>query len=295
MPTQPPRTWFVTGAGSGFGLEVTTQLLAAGQRVAATSHTLSAALKELSAQHGDRLWTAALDVTEPATVRAVVDQAFSELGRIDVVFSSAGFGALGAAEELSDELLRRQLAVNLLGPIHLTRAVTPWLRTQGGGRIIQMSSSGGHVPDPGMSVYNASKFGVEGFFESAAVELAAFGIEVTLIAPGGTRTAFNANITQAEPLAAYADGVLGQVRGALAGGMDETTLRHAVAGDPVKIARAIVASADTTPAPRRLVFGAAAYETIANAWQQRLEALAAQRELAFGTDADDVLADRANA
>ncbi|MEV0072609.1 SDR family oxidoreductase [Amycolatopsis sp. NPDC050768] len=292
MPA-PTQTWLITGAGSGFGLEVTAQLLAGGHRVAATSRDLSPALKELARRHGDRLWTAELDVTDPQTVHSTVAQAFTELGRIDVVFSAAGFGALGAAEELSDELLNRQLAVNLLGPIHLTRAVTPWLRAQGGGRIIQMSSSGGHVPDPGMSVYNASKFGVEGFFESAAVELAAFGISVTLIAPGGTRTAFNANIAQAEPLPAYEDGVLGQVRGALAGGMDETTLRHAVAGDPAKIARAIITSASTTPAPRRLVFGAAAYEAITTAWRQRLEALTAQRDLALSTDADDVLADRA--
>ncbi|MEU4667936.1 SDR family oxidoreductase [Amycolatopsis sp. NPDC023774] len=292
MPAPTP-IWFVTGAGSGFGLEVTSQLLAGGHRVAATSRNLSPALTDLAQQHGDRLWTAKLDVTEPRTVHVTVEQAFTELGRVDVVFSSAGFGVLGAAEELSEELLTRQLAVNLLGPIHLTRAVTPWLRAQGGGRIIQMSSSGGHVPDPGMSVYNASKFGVEGFFESAAVELAGLGISVTLIAPGGTRTAFNANLAQAEPLPAYADGVLGQVRGALAGGMDETALRHAVAGDPAKIAGAIIASASTTPAPRRLVFGAAAHEAITTTWRQRLEALTAQRELALSTDADDVLADRA--
>ncbi|MGW4486664.1 SDR family NAD(P)-dependent oxidoreductase [Amycolatopsis sp. NPDC004368] len=138
----PAHTWFITGAASGFGLEVARQLLADGHRVAATSRSLSPALKELAQQHGDRLWTAELDVTDPVAIRATVEAAFGR-GRVDVVFSSAGFGVLGAAEEVSDELLNRQLAVNLLGPIHLTRAVTPWLRAQGGGRIIQMSSSGG--------------------------------------------------------------------------------------------------------------------------------------------------------
>ncbi|MGW4486663.1 hypothetical protein ACWEOE_22795 [Amycolatopsis sp. NPDC004368] len=86
--------------------------------------------------------------------------------------------------------------------------------------------------------------------------------------------------------------MVGQVRSALAGGLDADTLRHAVAGDPAKVARAITASASTTPAPRRLVFGATAYETITTAWRQRLEALTAQRDLALSTDADDVLADR---
>jgi NAD(P)-dependent dehydrogenase (short-subunit alcohol dehydrogenase family) len=284
------QTWFVTGAGSGIGLEVTRQLLARGDRVAATYRTPPA---DLGAH--DRLWTATMDVTDADAIRRTVDKAFADLGRIDVVFSCAGFGVLGAAEELTDDLVTRQIDVGLTGAIRLVRAALPWLRGQGGGRIIQMSSSGGHVPDPGMSVYNATKFGLEGFFESAAIELAPLGIGVTLVAPGGTRTNFNANIVRATPLPAYESGVLGMVRAQLGGAMDPDVLRHAVAGDPVKVARAIVASAAVDPAPRRLVLGANAYRAITSALQERLDALVAQRDLALSTDADDVRAESVRA
>jgi NAD(P)-dependent dehydrogenase (short-subunit alcohol dehydrogenase family) len=281
------QTWFITGAGSGFGLEVTRQLLERGDRVAATDRTPKPGLAGLAAQHGDRLRIATMDVADPEAVERAAGRAFDDLGQIDVVFSNAGFGVLGAAEELSDELLTRQIDVNLTGAIRLVRAVVPRLRAQGHGRIIQMSSSGGHVPDPAMSVYNATKFGLEGFYESVALELAPFGIEVTLIAPGGSRTSFNANIAQAPALPAYANGVVGMVRSALKG-MDPDAMRHAVAGDPVRIAAAIIDSTATSPAPRRLILGATAYNAVTATLEQRLEALKAQQDLAFSTDADDV-------
>ncbi|GAA1304382.1 short-chain dehydrogenase/reductase [Planotetraspora silvatica] len=289
-----PRTWFITGAASGFGYELTTLLLARGERVAATSRR-DDALSPLMAQYGDRLWTAPLDVADASAIRRVVGEAFSAFGRIDVVVSNAGFGVLGAAEEVSDELLRRQIEVNLIGAIQLTRAAVPYLRAQGGGRIMQMSSSGGQVPDPGMSVYNATKFGVEGFFESVAIELAPFGIEVTLVEPGGARTGFNRNLAVADPIGAYATGIVGRIRGMLGGDADPEFVRRAVAGDPRKIARAVADSAAAAPAPRRLTLGGNAYEAIEAALQDRLSALRAQRELAYGTDADDVVAERAGA
>ncbi|WP_344313699.1 SDR family oxidoreductase [Fodinicola feengrottensis] len=283
-------TWFITGAGSGLGLEVTRQLLARGDRVAATNRAPAAevGLAELVDRYGDRLWTATVDVTDAATVNHEVGRAFNDLGRIDVVFSCAGFGVLGAAEELSEDLLTRQIEVNLMGAIRVVRATVPRLRAQGGGRIIQMSSSGGHVPDPAMSVYNATKFGVEGFLESVAMEVAPFGIGVTLIAPGGVRTGFNAHIVQAQPLPAYADGVVGMTRAALGGGLSPEAMRHAIPGDPVRIAAAIIDSASVDPAPRRLVLGGAAYEAVTAALQNKLDALRAQKMLAMSTDADDV-------
>jgi NAD(P)-dependent dehydrogenase (short-subunit alcohol dehydrogenase family) len=288
------RTWFITGAASGIGYELTTLLLARGERVAATSRRTDA-LAPLTAQYGDRLWTAALDVTDASAIRRVVGEAFAAFGRVDVVVSNAGFGVLGAAEEVSDELLRRQIEVNLIGPIQLSRAALPYLRAQGGGRIVQMSSSGGQVPDPGMSLYNATKFGVEGFFESVAVELEPFGIEVTLVEPGGARTGFNRNLALADPIDAYGTGIVGRIRGMLGGDADPEFVRRAVTGDPRKIARAIADSAETTPAPRRITLGGNAYEAIEAALRERLAALRAQRELAYGTDADDVVAERAGA
>jgi NAD(P)-dependent dehydrogenase (short-subunit alcohol dehydrogenase family) len=284
------KTWFITGAGSGFGFELTTLLLARGDRVAATSRHIEP-LSELADRY-PRLWTAALDVTDTPAIRRVVADAFAALGRIDVVLSNAGFGLLGAAEEVSDEQLARQLDVNLVGAVQLARAVIPRLRAQGGGRIIQLSSSGGQVPDPAMSLYNASKFGIEGFYESVGMELAPFGIETTLVEPGGSRTGFNRNLALAEPIDAYRDTVVGQVRGMLGAGVDPEVLRRVVTGDPAKIARAIVDSADTSPAPKRLVLGGNTYEQVTAALRERLAALEAQRDLAYSTDADDIVAAR---
>ncbi|MFD9738949.1 SDR family oxidoreductase [Umezawaea sp. NPDC059074] len=280
--------WFITGAGSGLGLEVTRQLLERGDSVVATGRALGGGLAELAERYGSRLRTAVVDVTDAVAVEREVARAFETFGRIDVVFSNAGFGVLGAVEELDDDLVARQIDVNLVGAIRVVRAVVPRLRAQGGGRIVQMSSSGGQVADPGMSVYNATKFGLEGFFDSIAVELAPFGIGVTLIAPGGTRTGFAASIVAAPALPVYEDGVVGMVRAARAGGLGPEELRRAVAGDPVRVAGAIIDAAVVEPVPRRLVLGAVAYEAVTAALGERLDALRAQKVVALSTDADDV-------
>lgn len=136
------RTWLVTGASSGIGLKLTEMLLARGDRVAATLRRMDA-LDHLRTQHGDSLWVASLDVTDPVRVRAVVDRAFGELGRIDVIVSNAGYGLFGAAEEVSDEQIRHQIDTNLIGSIAVIRAALPHLRAQAGGRVLQVSSEGG--------------------------------------------------------------------------------------------------------------------------------------------------------
>jgi NAD(P)-dependent dehydrogenase (short-subunit alcohol dehydrogenase family) len=280
------KTWFITGAASGIGYHLTSLLLARGENVAATSRNI----EPLKALACDRLWTSALDVTDTAAIHDVVAGAVDRFARLDVVVSNAGFGVLGAAEELSDELLRQQIEVNLIGSIQLARAVLPRLRAQGGGRIVQMSSSGGRVGDPGMSLYNTTKFGIEGFYDSVATELAPFGVEVTLIEPGGTRTGFNGNLALAEPIPAYENGILGQLRNLLGGAADPELLRQAVPGDPARIAGAIVDSVATAPAPRRIVLGGGAHAAISSALHRQLAELDAQRDLAYSTDADDVLA-----
>jgi NAD(P)-dependent dehydrogenase (short-subunit alcohol dehydrogenase family) len=125
-----PKTWFITGTSSGFGREMTEILLERGDRVAATLRS-PARLDDLADRYGDQLWRAELDVTNTAQMRDVVDRAFAELGRIDVVVSNAGYGLIGLAEELTDEQIRRQLDTNVIAPIQLVRAVTPYLRQQG--------------------------------------------------------------------------------------------------------------------------------------------------------------------
>jgi NAD(P)-dependent dehydrogenase (short-subunit alcohol dehydrogenase family) len=134
-------TWLVTGAWRGLGRELTEQLLARGHRVAATLRRPEQ-LDGLASGHLDRLWVRALDVTDTAQMRRVVAEAFTDLGRVDVVVSNAGFGVFGAAEDLTDEQVQAMIATNLTASIQLARAVIPYLRTQGGGRLLQLSSMG---------------------------------------------------------------------------------------------------------------------------------------------------------
>lgn len=272
------KTWMITGISSGFGRLMTEQLLARGDRVAGTARKMEA-LDDLKARYGDRLWLAGLDMTDLPAVRKVIDRAFAELGHIDVVVSNAGYGLFGAAEELTDEQVDHQLATNLEGPIRLIRASLPHLRAQGGGRIIQISTYGGQAALPGGSLYHAGKWGIEGFCEAVAQEVAPFGIGLTIVEPGGARTNFRFGNSRIGPaLAAYENTPAGMTRKILA-----DTSRLPV-GDPAKMAELIVESASQNPAPRRLVLGSDAYTVLERALSERLAAVQAQKELAFSTD-----------
>jgi NAD(P)-dependent dehydrogenase (short-subunit alcohol dehydrogenase family) len=149
------RAWFITGVNSGFGREMTEQLLQRGDRVAGTVRTLNS-VRDLTEKYGDRFWTAHLDVTDTAEVRTVVDAAFSAFGAIDVVVNNAGYGLFGAAEEFTDEQVVHEIATNLLGSIQVVRSALPHLRAQQQARIIQISTFGGQAALPGGSMYHAS-------------------------------------------------------------------------------------------------------------------------------------------
>ncbi|WNV75183.1 SDR family NAD(P)-dependent oxidoreductase [Geodermatophilus sp. DSM 44513] len=199
------RTRFITGASRGFGREVTEQLLARGNRVAATLRR-SEQLADLTAVHGDRLRVRRLDVTDTAQLRAVVDAAFAELGRVDVVVSNVGYGVFGAAEELTDDdQIDALLATNLTAAIQLARTVVPHLRAQGGGRILQVSSMGAHLGFPTFSLYHATQWGIERFYEAFAPEVEPFGIRTTLVEPGMIRTSFYYAAERTPVHPAYAD------------------------------------------------------------------------------------------
>jgi NAD(P)-dependent dehydrogenase (short-subunit alcohol dehydrogenase family) len=273
-------TWFITGASSGFGRAMTERLLARGDRVAATARKPER-LADLATRYGDLLWTAALDVTDTPVLRSVVDRAFADLGRIDVIVSNAGYGTFGAAEEFTDEALDAQLATNLVAPIQLTRAVMPHLRAQGGGRIIQLSSAGGQATFTGGNLYHTTKWGIEGFFESLIAEVAPFGVEITLIEPGVARTDFGPSLVVADPLEAYAKTPVGELRQYIEapGGVTANG-----PGDPAKIADAIITSAAVSPAPRRVTLGSDAYTFVHDALTARLTELESAKELAFSTD-----------
>ncbi|MCP1366926.1 SDR family oxidoreductase, partial [Halomonas sp. BBD48] len=201
-------------------------------------------------------------------------------GRIDVVVSNAGYGLFGAGEELTDEQIQHQLETNLIGSIQLIRAVLPHLREQGGGRIIQVSSEGGQIAYPNFSLYHASKWGIEGFVESVAQEVAPFGIAITLAEPGPTATNFAAGLVSPEPMTVYDKTPAGDVRRALANG----TFGRFSDGD--KVARAMIDSADLVPAPKRQVYGSEPWQRVGDAYRERLAALESQRAVAASTDAD---------
>ncbi|MGC1304339.1 MAG: SDR family oxidoreductase [Caulobacteraceae bacterium] len=272
------RTWFITGVNSGFGRCMTEQLLARGDRVAGTVRRLET-MHDLKAGYGERLWLAKLDMTDTLAIRRVVGEAFAELGRIDVVVNNAGYGLIGAAEEATDEQIVHQLDTNLMGSIQVVRAALPHLRDQGGGRIIQVSTVGGQTAFPGGSLYHAGKWGIEGFIEATALDVAPFNIGLTIVEPGGARTAFRYGSSRLTPkLDAYDISPASQSRRIIE---ERKTIPI---GDPARMATIMIDSADQHPAPKRIVLGGDAYGAIHKALTERLTLLEAQKDLAFSTD-----------
>ena len=154
----PQRTWFITGIGRGLGRNLAEALLERGDRVAGTARKL-AGLDDLKEKYGTQLWSAALDLTDAGAIQSVVDRAFDDLGRIDYIVNNAGYSVVGAAEECPEAMIRDIFDTNLLGSILVVKAALPHLRAQGGGRILQISSSLGQQAVPGISFYVASKWG----------------------------------------------------------------------------------------------------------------------------------------
>ena len=272
------RTWFITGVSSGFGRQITGQLLQRGDRVVGTVRDTSK-VTDLIERFPDAFYAEVLDVTDTRAIREVVERSFAQLGRIDVIISNAGYGLFGAAEELTDKQVEHIVATNLVGPIQLIRAVLPHLRTQGGGRIIQISSYGGQVAFPGNSMYHATKWGIEGFVESVAQEVASFGIGMTIVEPGGARTEFrygSARVAELMPI------------------YDETPAhsflrmldpKNGLApGDPARMAARIIESVDVKPAPLRMVLGSQALQSTLTTLRKRIADFEAQTELAASTD-----------
>ncbi|MET9253525.1 SDR family oxidoreductase [Streptomyces sp. NPDC048182] len=273
-------TWFITGTSSGFGRLLTERLLARGDRVAATFRR-PGALDDLAAEHGDRLWTARLDVTEAGHVRQVVDGAFAALGRIDVVVNNAGYGVFAGVEEASDEQIRRVIDTDLLGSMHVVRAALPHLRAQGGGRILQVSTAGGQTTYPGFGYYHAAKWGIEGFAETVAREVAPLGIALTIVEPGATPTGFGASLDTAPPLPAYAGTPsAGTRQGLLDGGFP-------LPNSAERIADAMIRLVDSGSTPLRLPLGSDTYEDVRASLAARLAEHEAQREVAYSVVADE--------
>ena len=272
--------WFITGASQGLGRSLVEALLKRGERVAATARRPDS-LRELAAAHPDTLWLAPLDVTSPDQISAAVAGAIDRFGRVAVLVNNAGYGLRGAAEEVSDDELWRILETNLVGPMALVRAFLPHFREQGGGQIFQVSTQGGQVAFAALGAYHASKWGLEGYTEALAQEVAAFKVGVTIVEPGGIRTAWGgASMQHATPLAAYDETIVGERRRATTG-----PGRRLPTGDPDKMAEAIIEAMDHPPLPLRLFLGSDTIRNVRAGLESRLAELTAQADRAGQTDA----------
>jgi NAD(P)-dependent dehydrogenase (short-subunit alcohol dehydrogenase family) len=256
------KVWFITGSSRGLGRALTEAVLASGDRVAATARNTEQ-LQDLVQQYPDLLHPVRLDVTKQEEIYQAVRDVVAHFGKIDVLVNNAGFGITGATEAFTDEQVRSQLETNLYAPIEVTRAVLPYMRKQRSGHILQVSSIGGRVGNPGLSIYQAAKFGVGGFSEALAKEVAPLGIRVTCVEPGGFRTDWaGASMSYAPHVEGY-----------------ETTVDFMATrfkgdgfipvGDPKKAAKVMVELVAGPTAPVHLVLGSEAAGLLKHADKQR--------------------------
>jgi NAD(P)-dependent dehydrogenase (short-subunit alcohol dehydrogenase family) len=242
------KTWFITGASRGFGKEWSIAALERGDNVAATARDTST-LDDLVQQFGDRVLPIQLDVNDRAADFAAVQQAHDHFGGLDVVVNNAGYGLFGMVEEVSEAEARAQFETNVFGALWITQAALPFLRANGGGHVLQVSSIGGISAFPNVGIYNASKWALEGFTQSLAAEVADFGIKVTLIEPGGYSTDWggaSAKHATADPAYDEFRVKAAEQRKARLGGSP---------GDPVATREAVLQLVDAEEPPLRVFFG----------------------------------------
>ena len=241
------RTWFITGASRGFGKEWSIAALERGDAVAATARDTSA-LDDLVQQFGDRVLPIQLDVNDRDAVFAAVQQAHDHFGGLDVVVNNAGYGQFGMIEEISEAEAPAQFDTNVFGALFVTQAALPYLREQGSGHFLQVSSIGGISAFPNIGIYNASKWALEGFSQSLAAEVADFGIKVTLIEPGAFGTDWGGSSAKhATPDPAY-DAYREKAA-------EQRRSRVGNSGDPVATREAVLAVVDAENPPLRIFFG----------------------------------------
>jgi NAD(P)-dependent dehydrogenase (short-subunit alcohol dehydrogenase family) len=271
------RTWIITGCSRGLGNALARAVLESGDRLAATARDPTA-LAGLLRLGGDRVMALPLDVTdEQAAVRAV-SAAIDRFGGLDIVVNNAGYGDVAPIENTSIDAFRAQIETNLFGTIIVTKAVIPLFREQRGGHFFQVSSIGGRAGATGRAPYSAAKFGVEGFSEVLAIEMAPFGVHVTIVEPGGFRTDFagaSTQIDEGNPAYAETVGRTAAMQRAYDGNQP---------GDPARAARAIIAAASADRPPLRLVLGRDAYARAARTDEARLAELHAWQETSLSTD-----------
>ncbi|GAA5114845.1 oxidoreductase [Pseudonocardia adelaidensis] len=257
------KTWLITGSSRGFGRELASAVLDAGENLVATARR-PADLDDLVARYGDRVRAVALDVTDATAARAAVDTAVREFGRLDVVVNNAGYANSAPIEEMAEDDFRAQIEANLFGVVNVTRAALPVLRGQRSGHIVQFSSIGGRVGGtPGMGAYQTAKFGVEGFSEVLNAEVRPLGIKVVIVEPGPFRTEWSTTSMIRADVGPDYQRTVGEVN----------RMREATAaswpGDPARAATIILDVVAMDDPPLRLLLGASAVELALRSAEER--------------------------
>jgi NAD(P)-dependent dehydrogenase (short-subunit alcohol dehydrogenase family) len=271
----------VTGAGRGMGVDLARAALDAGHRVVATARDAKKVTQALGEQ--DSLLALDLDVTDPAGVQAAVDAAVGRFGRIDVLINNAGNFYAGFFEEITPDDFRAQVETNLFGPLNVTRVVLPVMRAQRSGVVVTISSTAGLIGQAFCTAYAASKFALEGWMESLAPEVAPFGVRTMVVEPGFFRTDLLTpeSTSYAQPsIEDYAERTRQTV--AAWNGMNGQQ-----AGDPAKLAQALIGLATSAEPPVRWVAGADAVASVEQKANDLLAQVDAHRGLSSSLAHDD--------
>ena len=254
------RVWFITGASSGLGYEFTKKVLESGDKVVGVARNIEK-LNELKYQFEGMLLPLSLDVTDRSAVFTTVETAIKHFGRIDIVINNAGNMVLGMIEEFSEDEVRSQMETNFYGAIWICQAAMPYLRTQGSGHIIQISSIGGLITGPMSGIYSASKFALEGFSEALAQEAAHFGVKVSIVEPGAYWTNLYLKMSFTTQNKEY-----DSLREKLA----QQNSTESVDSDPKLAAEAIMKLVNSENPPLRLILGSLVYDLAVENAEKRI-------------------------
>jgi NAD(P)-dependent dehydrogenase (short-subunit alcohol dehydrogenase family) len=273
-----PKVWFITGTSKGFGRIWAEAALERGDKVVATARDAST-LAPLTDQYGDEnVLALALDVTDKAAVDAAVAQGHEKFGRLDVVVNNAGYGYFGTIEEVDEEGARAQIETNVFGALWVTKAALPILRQQGSGHFIQVSSIGGVTAFPGIGLYHASKWALEGFSDALSKEVGRFGVKVTLVEPIGYTTDWaGPSAVTAEEMSEYDFIREERAKGGV----------RSRRGDPDATGPAILEIVDAEEPPLRVLFGEWALEQLVRPeYERRLATWEQWQELSARSHGD---------
>jgi NAD(P)-dependent dehydrogenase (short-subunit alcohol dehydrogenase family) len=273
------KIWFITGSSRGLGRSLTQELLARGDKVAATARK-PGQLNDLVEKYPDLIYPIELDVTDKVQIRSAVEQTIRHFGKIDILVNNAGFGITGAAEAYTDEQVLSQLETNLYAPIAITRVVLPYMRKQRSGHILQISSVGGRVGSAGITIYQAAKFGLSGFSEGLSKELAPLGIKVTCVEPGGFSTDWAGDsMTYATSIEGYEQSVDLRANFFKSGDFKPV-------GDPDKAAKVMIELVEAPQPPVHLILGSEAVAIVKHSEAAKNAELEKWLPVSFSTDHD---------